>query len=458
MRMQDRNGSFASSVQQYESRLSDLEEKILDLMNQRKYDTTESILSGKSLNIMKGSKRKSHLTPTFQDQTRKQVYLEGIKYIKRILGEQGDTISERDGEAPRGISDSTTLPEYWLKVVDTQSLKDEPLPDKREVVICDPNLRDLIQKTIPSYIDHTGKAVWQQKEVVLKANFITILFNHKELFGAATDPSDSSQPETRGRLSKLLEVVRNLCADDLIRAIDPPDSVQDFRVQWEHVWAIFKPGSLIVSAWNQAEDLQVLKVHHFNKKKDHVSVRAWIWDWDGKGLVRTLYEFRIEQYDGLKAPAELSCFPIEFWQTPPQDLKERRSRFVNYTYEQSCSERLLHYQGDIIGGYGEINRDLRYDLRYTLRLGDTFLESRRGNAKRLRLHKVGSPLDRGPACTTVNVTKDIFRSTKTLFLTPRTMFVEQAAAAGLGIWNQVRTSSVLVLCARTRKQGNGRTA
>lgn len=319
---------------------------------------------------------------------------DGIRYRMRTYKDKGDSYNERDHIPKEEPNENVSQP-YWLKCIDAKYENGEAAPSKIEVVICDTQLRDFMAKTvIGPYIEHTSKGVWQKKEVVLKPNFLPIVLNYTDLKNATENGSPyETTPENRQRLRKLLEMVRSKCDEQLFRPIDT-GTIPDFRVPFSYLWRLFKPGNLIVSPWNSSGDLQVFKVHHFQSPTDGLLITAWTWDWDGDQLQRTLYEFRIPKYeDEDKYPAELTCYPIEFYEhlsgedgkeKLKEKLRTRREEFRQFTFEQKSGQKVLHYNGDIITGFSDDSfyRSLRAEL----------LDGTRSSAKKLgaglKVHKV----------------------------------------------------------------------
>ena len=353
------------------------------------------------------------------------VFPDGIRYRMREVNSRGDFVREYDANHPMKKSYQDASLPYWLKVIDFMSSRNgEVLPRRREVVICDSALRDFIaDKVIPSFIDHTGKQLWQQEEVVLKpkGGFLTILLNYTQLQKAADGILESDIPENISKqITILLQIISSRTHPGLLRAMNSLSSDRDFRIAFEQIWVLFKPGNLVISSWNHAEDLQVFKIHLVAYKPDYVSVIAWIWDWDGQRLVRSAFEFRIERYDDDKRPAELACYPMEFWEEITREGAKqeilnksalRRKLFFRYTYHQSSTPDLLQYRGDIISGYSSSSLD---DVIYRSGRPIDFFESKRPISSRLRVHKVSLPalLSSEVQRMTVQVDEDIVLDTQ----------------------------------------------
>lgn len=291
-----------------------------------------------------------------------------IRYVQKITDDMGTT--EKPGRNPLDHkSDEDKCPTPWLTVVENVNSEKDAGPNRItwEITICDVNLRDCITKVLASYIDHTSKQVWQGTEVTL-SNLITPILNYRRLESEKSSPSLS--PITRERLGELLEIIKAVSDPLLLRAPEPTGKIRDFRIQYYHLWTLFRPGNLIVSSWDQADGPQVFRVDKFscNKIESHFDIIAWVWDWDGQKIIRTLFEFRIEHYSEDKSPTELTCYPIEFYEDEEgrrgkaaihaaQMYRKRRELFLQYTYQQKDSPSVLRYSGDVFRGASAFQPD-----------------------------------------------------------------------------------------------------
>ncbi|GAQ11473.1 hypothetical protein ALT_8794 [Aspergillus lentulus] len=261
-------------------------------------------------------------------------------------------------------------PDEWLRVIE---VVEGPNRSSWKIVFFDNKLRDCIRKVIANYNVHTGNNIWQGPQVTLRSPLKALIFNYAELEIQAQ--STSLDPTTRGRLQSLLQVVDKVHDPLRWRIPESVDDLRNFRIQYALLWTLFKPGSLVVGAWNSAHDMQVFQVHDawYNSKKttlhpvdnvhlvmNELVIAAWMWDWDGKEIVRTMFEFRIPEYAGDKPPAELRCYPVAFYEDGKgqRDLdaiwgmsvyRDRRAKFLQHALDYHDS-RLRRYSGDFYGG------------------------------------------------------------------------------------------------------------
>lgn len=101
---------------------------------------------------------------------------------------------------------------------------------------------------------------------------------------------------------------------------------------------------------------------HPNKTASVLTIGAWMWDWNGQGLIRSMYDFPIPSYTAdntSKALVDLPCYPVELYRgengkSGLETLKElystkRRGLFLKYTAEQALTNDPLSYAGSAVG-------------------------------------------------------------------------------------------------------------
>jgi hypothetical protein len=265
-------------------------------------------------------------------------------------------------------------PHEWLWVTEVEEGLDR---DSWEIVFSDHKLRDFIAKVIAKYNGHTGNSIWQASQVTLSSPFKALVFNHAELESEAQ--STSLDPTTRGRLQSLLQEVDKIHDPLRWKIPESVDDLSNFRIQYALLWTLFKPGSLVVGAWNLADDLQVFQVHdvsYGSKEKtlklvshaiNELVITAWMWDWDGKNIVRTMFDLKISEFAGDKPPAELSCYPVAFYEDVEGHrgleairgtsvYRDRRANYLQYALDHHHLG-LRRYSGDFYGGIPAFQSD-----------------------------------------------------------------------------------------------------
>lgn len=93
-------------------------------------------------------------------------------------------------------------------------------------------------------------------------------------------------------------------------------NLQSSVVTYDTLWTLFGPGTKIIAKLFLDEP-QVFTVHEApipvgDKKFKKFSVIAWCWDWNGKKIVKSFYQFSIDEFPGKKYINELSVYPVSF--------------------------------------------------------------------------------------------------------------------------------------------------
>lgn len=275
----------------------------------------------------------------------------GIRFLKRETTEKG--IIESGWHDPRKRKqDDGKTPPYWLTVskVEGHGTTDH------NITISDTKLRERISTVMEAYINHTNKYVWQPDDFTLSADSPTLIHNFDKL---ETEAKKESADETSRRLQEFVGLIRILAKpQNLPKAGSDPRNV---RLEHAHIWTLYHPGRLVVSYKHGANYPQVFRVDSsFYRPDGQFTVFAWMWDWDGDHLTRSMYDFRIASYEDAKSPTELDCYPIEFYETENGSrgikalqslpaLKNRRSLFLKYTFLQKTTVRVLKYSGIAFG-------------------------------------------------------------------------------------------------------------
>jgi hypothetical protein len=289
----------------------------------------------------------------------------GVRYRRRYIDNLRSI--EELGLNPLSLQEEKpTARSWWLTVTEVAKARPGLLQSQKswEMTIADTDLRDYIRNTLAAYIAHTGKATWQEPEVVIGSNFSIIVHNMKILEAKAESESlELSHPLIHERLGIFLKHIRGVVDLQLVRQPEPGPAIKDFRIEFKHLWSLFKPGNLIVSLWNQAEEPQVFKINNVQHHLEFtfLLVTAWVWDWNGTKLVRSMFQFMIDSYQEAKSPTELRCYPIEFYEGENGRLgkaamhrslnyRNRRELFLKYTVQQKKSSRVLRYSGDVLRG------------------------------------------------------------------------------------------------------------
>jgi hypothetical protein len=280
----------------------------------------------------------------------------------------GKAAFEREMTNPLlGNFDEVDTSQTWLKVVATvRREQDKSTKDKNiTMTIANVELRDCIKTLLGPYIEHFSKSAWDKSEVLLSKHWNEILFNWRKF----TTPNSGAVRSTidtkfRHRLDIILRFVRAYYPG-MVKIQDEWSGCS--QVLWADIRVLFRPGSLIVAKdWSKrnsagtSKSVQVFKVNHLAIKESGFIFTAWLWDWDGSQLVRTVYEFKIDDFRGQRAITDLPFYPIDFFVNEKgevgetavrscQQYRDRRKLFTDFTQKQGSSRGILTYNGEVFG-------------------------------------------------------------------------------------------------------------
>jgi hypothetical protein len=132
-------------------------------------------------------------------------------------------------------------------------------------------------------------------------------------------------------------------------------------VQFDDLWTIFPPGSLIYGKPFQNED-QLFVVNDNLKTWPQNDDRtwkldAWTFDWTGEKFERTCLTLPFERYEGQKAITALPFYPLELHPKHQDILEEllNRGKKFRSLCEAEDGARLFEYKGDSIFGQKGLN-------------------------------------------------------------------------------------------------------
>lgn len=273
-----------------------------------------------------------------------------IRFRKRETTKNG-TI-ESDWHDQRKHDDGKTPP-YWLAVMKIVEDGDKTTHD---LTILDMKLRDRIRTVLSAYINHTDMYAWHLDAVTVKTLSATIILNFDKLRAEA---QRGREDETSRRLQEFLDLFRALANPQFFPNLS--SDLKNVRLEYECIWTIYYPGKLVVSNKHGADYPQVFRVDKSTYTEDgQLIISAWMWDWNGDYLTRSIYDFRIQSYRDGKSPSELDCYPVEFYEAKDGSRgidalqahpasKDRRNLFLKYTFLQKTTVKVLRYSGDAFG-------------------------------------------------------------------------------------------------------------
>ncbi|KUL90361.1 hypothetical protein ZTR_02051 [Talaromyces verruculosus] len=247
--------------------------------------------------------------------------------------------------------------------------------DYRVVTILDQDLQSCIIRTTSAYFTHFGVQLRSNVGLRIESPFKLLVYSYDVLESAAVSASTPS--EVAEGLRSLLDEVNKLQDPVSWKIPEKIENARNFHIEFDSLWAIFKPGSLVISSCDHGKSPQIFKVHQASYKdrprKDYhlngmgtiktriLVIHAWTWDWNGTDIFRNMFEIQIEAYSGQKSPTELSCYPATLYIGSGNQrgisavyesavYKNRQENYIKYTFKQKPpAKTLLRYSGEFRG-------------------------------------------------------------------------------------------------------------
>ncbi|KAI9647993.1 hypothetical protein NHQ30_002621 [Ciborinia camelliae] len=324
-------------------------------------------------------------------------------YIKhRDIDEKVKTESRDPGPVVGFDNLQAEVPSIWLKL--TGNVDDVGLNSNSWTIsIADPEILNLLKEILKDYIEHTGREKWDSKVVSLSEVRNPIVMYWKKFLEKQSSLPAETNALLRHRFRILLDTHQNICPD-LVK-------LQQFRdtyttIKFNELDTLIIPGSLVVTNWSHSDSQdvheapQVLKVNDVQFGSDcSLIITAWLWDWDGKSLVRNMYNFTIQPFDDNMAILNLPIYPVDFFthggkrgidairiheQYSRREGKKivfnRRGLFRKYTIGHQRAGPVLRYCGDVIklqntgARFAKIDEEIVLDTEnYVRRTGSPLL-------------------------------------------------------------------------------------
>lgn len=349
----------------------------------------------------------------------------GVRFVQKFVDSKGALVREQDKDLLNETEQKFVLPsedvhplapdhlkgEKWLEVVQiiVENSKSALIEEDSdwELRVYDTRVQTLLLAALDGYAEHTGKRPWQKNPLIITSGvmFLVLILNMEDLkddlnhnlkANQYADDADTGlhvlqqgEIPTRARLQRMLNIVYSKSDKDMVQAArdfasfkENPglEAARELRISHSSLGVLFRPGSLVVTPWLSQHKtyLQVFRVHHFGREKidnvDNFCVRAWLWDWDGENLVRTIFKHRIPTYKDQKSVTELTVYPIDFYHINGRWGREalyttpfysnRREQFRSFTIDRYGNHDVLHYRGEVIHDNGiEGDDSLHLNLR-----------------------------------------------------------------------------------------------
>lgn len=245
--------------------------------------------------------------------------------------------------------------------------------DTSEIDIINLNLWELLREHLGSHPYH----FFRGSPVTLFSPFEAIIHEWKTLEkAAAQSPKDDEDRQAREDLKTLLNIIS--CGSSGDAKLDKYFKVRDLSleestVQFDDLWTIFPPGTLVYGKSFQDQD-QVYIVrdcrYAWSEHNDHPQrdlpwkLDCWTYDWNGEKFQRTAFTLLFDPYDGHKPIRALPYYPFHLKADEDPSIKnaliERGKRFRSLCTAKEGSQ-LFEYSGQTIfgrRGFSGLNDDV----------------------------------------------------------------------------------------------------
>ncbi|KAI1113380.1 hypothetical protein F5Y14DRAFT_213449 [Nemania sp. NC0429] len=287
------------------------------------------------------------------DKTENKTVPSRVKVIISKVDEDGEPI-ESEGELQTTIKEDNSEYAFILKrfVFDSTSQNS----GSSEINITNPELWDLLKFHLRWYPYH----IFSDSPVTLNSPFEPIVFSWDLLEAASKDGADTNR-QAKDDLKLLLDTISSGKSGDqkldkFFKSRSNYKGQQQETVQFDDLWTIFAPGTLIYGKPFQNEDqVFVVKDSRWPWPRQGArpgeyppwSLEAWSYDWDGSSFRRTIYILNFEHFDGHKPVTTLPYYPLKMHADP----EEVRSRLIKRgkLFQRYCNtkneSRMFDYKG-----------------------------------------------------------------------------------------------------------------
>ncbi|KAK3399130.1 hypothetical protein B0T20DRAFT_497259 [Sordaria brevicollis] len=285
-----------------------------------------------------------------------------IKIIRTYKNpDTGEMIEKEDNPTPKAEDKDKVA--FILKKVQADKLPGSK--DSSEIDIISPDLWDLLKKHLAA----TPRHLFRGQPITMYSPFETFVHNFDllEKVAAEVNEQDSEeQKQARKDLQLLLGVISGGSSGDekLNKYFKMRDSyLRDNTIQFDDLWTIFPPGTLVYGKPFQGED-QIFVVadswYCWPQSGDRPATwlawpfACWVYDWTGTEFKRTPFMVRLESFEGRKPITSLPYYPFAYMGEKEQKsvrarLITRGERFRKYC-EAKEGSRIYEYKGNAIYG------------------------------------------------------------------------------------------------------------
>ncbi|UNI23973.1 hypothetical protein JDV02_009758 [Purpureocillium takamizusanense] len=294
---------------------------------------------------------------------------EGVKSRVKVLvtrtdPETGEPIEE-DGKL-RKAKDKDLYKDYAFVLRKKVFEAKYPYPESNssEIEIISLGLWNLLKERLGHWPYHT----FRDAPVTLKSPFEPLVFHFDDLSGwAAEPPKDETDKQAREDLRILLETISGgLSGDERLDRYFKTRSnykrQQPGTIQFEDLWTVFPPGTLVYGRPFQGEDQVFLvndcleswpwKESPYSGGRDLApwKLYAWSYDWKDGSFRRTQFTLVFEKFDGHVPLTSLPFYPFELHEKHDivRDKLIERGKEFRKICESKEDSRLFEYSGKAI--------------------------------------------------------------------------------------------------------------
>lgn len=266
-------------------------------------------------------------------------------------------------DSPVSKTDDKDNIAFILKKVQADKLPGSD--DSSEIDIISLDLWELLKEHLAA----TPRHLFRGQPMTIYSPFEAFVHEFDLLQKVATDNNEQDseqQKEARKDLQLLLGVISGGSSGDekLNKYFKMRNSYRsDGTIQFDDLWTIFPPGTLIYGKPFQRED-QVFVVadnwYPWPRRGDRPAtwqpwgLACWVYDWTGTEFKRTPFNVQIESFEGRKPITSLPYYPLQYmgeseFSSVKAGLITRGKRFRRYC-EAKEGSRMFEYEGDAIHG------------------------------------------------------------------------------------------------------------
>jgi hypothetical protein len=212
-------------------------------------------------------------------------------------------------------------------------------------------LIELLKKVIGD--SYPGQS-WEGETVNMIGPFMPIVHYWEELVEAGKEKKGDGykHKEAREDLMKLLDHVKS--STELETYFKTREShIQSNSTTYQTMWTLFRPGGKVVAKpFMNTPQVFIVKASPEPLENNNLSVGCWCYDWDGKDMVKSSFNFPIEKFRGTKDICSLFCYPLQY----------HRDEAGRFCYEDLC--RTLQAQGQIFNDLCRVERGAKQMFQY----------------------------------------------------------------------------------------------